>query len=64
MDIELYVIGYFVDDEMNRLVRKGRNNAIVGYDNLTSAKRGLGQTKSRGNTRDYRILKATDLTEV
>lgn len=64
MNIELYVIGYFADDELQRLVRKGRNNAIVGYDNLTSAKRGLGQTTSNGNTRDYRILKATDLTEV
>lgn len=64
MDIELYVIGYFADGEMKRLVRKGRNNAIVGYDNLASAKRGLGQTKSNGNTRDYRILKAADLTEV
>lgn len=64
MGIELYAIGYFENGELIRLVRKGRGNAVVGYDNLASAKRGLSNTKSNGNPRDYRILKATDLTEV
>ena len=64
MDIELYAIGYYEDDDLKRLVRKGRGNAIVGYDNISSAKRGLSQTLANGNTGDYRILKATDLTEV
>lgn len=62
--LDLYVIGYFADGELKHFVRKGRNRSISGYDDLASAKRGLAQSLSRGNPRDYRILKASDLTEV
>ena len=43
---ELYVIALFNEDgTIKEFDRKGRNNAISGYDNLTSAKRGLGNLK-------------------
>lgn len=61
--MELFVIGQFIDGELYRLVRKGRNYSIAGYDNLASARRGLGQSKSFNKTADFRILKADGLTE-
>lgn len=52
---KIYVIGYFDENDVFvRYVRKGRNNAISAYDSLSSAKRGLGQT--RGGASDIRKL--------
>lgn len=43
---DLYVIALFNEDgEFVRYERKGRSNAIVGYDNISSARRGLAHTK-------------------
>lgn len=63
---ELYVLAYFDDDgNFIEYVRKGRNHAISGYDNLTSAKRGYGNSKTsrRANIPGYnlRIVKSTTL---
>lgn len=62
--LELYVIGVFEDGELKRFVRKSRNFNIVGYDNLTSAKRGLAHSRAYNKHADFRILKAVDLSEV
>lgn len=43
---DLFVLAMF-DSEGNfyKYVRKGRNNSIVGYDSLDSAKRGIRHTR-------------------
>lgn len=65
MDKELYVIGYFEDGVLQKYVRKGRNNSIVGYDSLSSAKRGLSQTKSgRAKKDNYKIVELTSMKVV
>lgn len=60
---ELYVLGIFEDDKLKGFVRKGRNWSISGYDSLTSAKRGLAQSKVY-TKRDIRIVKAIGLETV
>lgn len=59
---ELYVLAYFdkVTHEFIEYVRKGRNNAISGYDDLDSAKRGYAQSKRshRARTYELKIVKA------
>lgn len=41
------MLAYFnKDGTFYNYVRKGRNNSISAYDNLTSAKRGLSQSRS------------------
>jgi len=60
---ELYVLGYF-DREGNfgGFVRKGRNHSISGYDNISSAKRGLAQSKTGARFEgQYKIVKATGI---
>lgn len=56
---ELYVLAKF-DEDGNFLyyIRKGRNNSISGYDNLSSAKRGLSQTKTyaKGNVKIVKVV--------
>jgi ABC-type Zn uptake system ZnuABC Zn-binding protein ZnuA len=42
----LYVLGKYKDGKFIEYVRKGRNNSITGYDNLSAAKRGLAQSCS------------------
>lgn len=62
---ELYVIGEFNEDgSFGSYVRKGRNNSISGYDNLTGARRGLSQTRAGMRLYEqqlYKIIKATSL---
>jgi hypothetical protein len=61
---ELYVLGYFNEnDELECFVRKGRNWSISGYDNISSAKRGLRQSLTYGD-KNIKILKATGLEVV
>lgn len=57
---ELYVLAYFDNEgEFIEYVRKGRNNAISGYDNLTAAKRGYSHSKNshRARSNNLRIIK-------
>jgi hypothetical protein len=64
---ELYALAYFDDNgELIEFIRKGRNNAISGYDNLTGARRGLAHSKNSWKTREYniRIVKATGIESV
>lgn len=43
---DLYVLALFNEGgEFVRFIRKGRSNSIVGYDNITSARRGLAHSK-------------------
>jgi hypothetical protein len=60
----LYAIGRFDDQgKFEHFERKGRNNAISGYDNLASAKRGLSQSRSGWSKEEiknqFKIVKAT-----
>lgn len=65
---ELYVIALFNEDgTIKEFDRKGRNNAISGYDNIASAKRGLGQTKRHAYDFQkpfYKVVKANRLEVV
>ena len=66
---ELYALGVFNQrGEFLRYVRKGRNNAVSGYDNLAAARRGLSHSRSRGyETRTgekIRIVRAATLEVV
>lgn len=65
---ELFVIALFNEDgTFKEYVRKGRNNAISGYDNLAGAKRGLAQTKAHAldyRKPHYKIVKANSLEVV
>jgi len=61
---ELYVLAYFdKDGSFVEYVRKGRNNAISGYDDLTGAKRGYSQSKRsyRAQIYDLKIVKASGI---
>jgi len=60
---EIYVLGYFdKDGNFGGFVRKGRNHSISGYDNLSSAKRGLIQSNINARFEgEYRIIKADRL---
>ena len=63
---ELYALAYFdKNGKFIEYVRKGRNNAISGYDNLTAAKRGYAHSKSsyRAKIYDLKIVKAIE-TEI
>jgi len=67
---ELYVLALFnAEGEFVEYVRKGRNNSITGYDNISSARRGLAQTNSnnwRINHQGYtaKIAIATSVVEL
>lgn len=60
---ELYALGVFENGQFIEFVRKGRNYSISGYDSLSSAKRGLAQSKAYSR-RDIRIVKATGIEVV
>lgn len=57
---ELYVLAKFKDGKFVEYVRKGRNNAISGYDNLAGAKRGYAHSLKAAKVNGYelRILHA------
>jgi hypothetical protein len=60
---ELYVLAlYDSNGAFRRYVRKGRNNAISGYDNLAGARRGLSH--SRNNYAEGIIVKIVKATEL
>jgi len=61
---KLYALAYFdKDGNFVEYVRKGRNNAISGYDNLSGARRGYSQSKGsyRAQIYELKIVRATDI---
>jgi len=62
---ELYTLAYFDKEsgEFVEFIRKTRNYSIVGYDNLSSARRGLAHSKKsyRARVYDVKIVKATGI---
>jgi hypothetical protein len=55
----VFLLGEFSENGVFiRYVRKSRNNNIVGYDTLSSAKRGLSHSNKNSNyTGKFKILK-------
>lgn len=68
VDLELYVLACYElhTGEFAKFVRKGRGNAIVGYDSLASAKRGLAHTNTTYTSDNYDvyIVKSGSLEKV
>lgn len=53
----MYCLGYFINGEFDHYVRKSRNNNIVAYEDLSSAKRGLSQSKRGVTPERYKIIR-------
>lgn len=66
--MELYALACYDKEtgEFVEFVRKGRSYSVIGYDNLTSAKRGLSHTKRTNAANMYNvvIVKAEGLKKI